>query len=67
MGNREEGHLEADQAILNGSCQVVRGVTCNIVGNSAQPLKNGQEEALPVGSKNNEFNTEKLGNWTKRF
>ena len=61
MPNCKQRHLETDDCILNCCSKVVGGVSRYIAGDGTQKLQYREEEALPIGSENDELDTQKLG------
>jgi len=61
----ESWHFKANQGILHGSGQVVGSVAWYIIWESAEPDKDGQEESLPVGSKDNTLDRQEFGHGTE--
>lgn len=67
MSKSEERHLEADESVLHSSGHVVGTVARYVIWDSSKPYKNGQKEALPVGSEDNALDAQKLGHGAKRL
>ena len=67
MSDGECRHLKANQGVLDRSSDVVRRVVRNIVRDCTQPHKNRKEEALPVGSKYDEFDAKEFWHGPERL
>lgn len=65
MSDCEDGHFEADESILNGGGEVVGRVLAVDIRDGAEPDQDGEEEALPVGSKDDALDAKELGHGTE--
>lgn len=59
VGNCKTRELEADKNVLDSAGNIVRRVVADIV-NNAKPDQNREEEALPIGGKDDKFYAEEL-------